>query len=74
MALTQADLDRIDAAIARGVLEVEVDGERIRFPSIEDLKTRRALVESLISSQAAAASGAAPRATYYPTFAHSRER
>jgi hypothetical protein len=73
MALTQADLDRLDTNIARGVLEVEVDGERVRFPSIQDMKERRSLVDSLIKAQAAAASGAVPCATLYPTFRHSRE-
>jgi len=75
MALTTEDLARIDAAIASGELEVEIDGNRVRYPSAADLLQRRAFVAAQLSAQAtAAATGGAKRATYYHTFTLSRER
>lgn len=41
MALSQADLNRIDAAIASGVLRVSVDGVDVTYPSIEALLRAR---------------------------------
>lgn len=57
MAYTQADLDRIEAAIASEELEVEVDGMRTRYRSIDDLIKAR----DLIKGQIAAATPAAQR-------------
>lgn len=72
MALTQTDLDRLDAAIATSELEVEVDGQRVRYRSISELERARAHVASVIASQRAGNSGA--KRTFYPTFITSRER
>jgi hypothetical protein len=49
MALTQADLDRIDTALASGELEIEQDGKRVRYASASDLLSRRAFVASAIA-------------------------
>lgn len=73
MALTQTDLDRLDTAIAAGVLEVEEDGQRIRYDSAAALMQRRAYVAGQIAAAAASASGT-QQATRYPTFILSRER
>lgn len=56
MAFTQADLDRLDAAIAASELEVEnADGTRVRYASFADLKARRDFVAGQVVG-----SGAAP--------------
>lgn len=48
MAYTQADLDRIEAAIASEELEVEVDGVRTRYQSIDQLLKAREFIASQI--------------------------
>lgn len=50
MALTQSDLDALDSAIARAELEVEIDGQRIRYRSTADLLQARAFVASVVAS------------------------
>lgn len=73
MALSSTDLDRLDAAIATSELEVEVDGQRVRYRSVAELIAARAHVSTVLSGSGA--SGAAPRqATYYPTMSLRRER
>lgn len=72
MALTQSDLDRLDAAIASSELEVEVDGRRVRYRTTSDLVAARAHVAAVIST--AASSAGAGRRTGYPIFITSRER
>lgn len=49
MALSQADLDRLDAAIATSELEVEVDGRRVRYRSTADLMASRAHIASVLA-------------------------
>lgn len=70
MAYTSADLARLDAAIASSELEVEVDGDRVRYRSIAELQAARAHV----ADQLARTARSAQRATFYPNFIHSRER
>ena len=41
MAYSQADLDKIDRAIARGVKSVEIAGKRIAYNSLDELKAAR---------------------------------
>ena len=55
------------------MLEVEQDGQRVRYDSAAALLTRRAHVASQLALAAQAAAGS-QRATLYPTFIHSRER
>jgi hypothetical protein len=53
MALTQTDLDRLDAAIAKSELEVEfADGQRVRYRSIDELLKARAHVASIVTASA----------------------
>ena len=60
MAVTQAMLDTLDAAIAKGVLTVR-DGEKtITYQSIEDMLARRAALVSLLATEASG-TRAAPR-------------
>ena len=60
MALSHADLDALDAAIASSELEVEVDGRRHRYRSIAELRAARAHVQTVIQEQASAAGGRRP--------------
>jgi len=53
MAFTSADLVTIDAAITTGELEVELNGKRVRYRSLKDLKEARALVLAEINQAAA---------------------
>ena len=50
MALSQSDLDRLDTAIATTELEVEVDGQRVRYRSIAELRAAREHVASVIAT------------------------
>lgn len=54
MALTQADLQALDSAIARGELEVEhADGTRVRYRSIFELKQAYAHVQAQLANPTA---------------------
>ncbi len=48
MALTTHDIDNLDAAIATGELEVEVNGRRVKYRSISELKAAREHVASVL--------------------------
>ena len=52
MAVTQSQLDALDAALAKGVLTLR-DGEKtIIYRSVEDMQKARAGLASLLASQA----------------------
>lgn len=53
MALTQSDLDALDSAIAKAELEVELDGQRVRYRTTADLLAARAHVAAVLLSNAA---------------------
>jgi hypothetical protein len=72
MALSQADLDALDAAIATAELEVQVDGRRTKYRSMQELLDARAHVASVLSGNAASAAGRRG-ATYRYTFTTSRD-
>lgn len=61
MALSQSDLDALDAAIASSELEVELDGRRVRYRSTVDLLAARQHVATVLSMSAP---GAPRRASY----------
>lgn len=45
---TQADLDALDDAIGKGVLEVEYDDKRVKYRSLDDmLKIRKLMLACL---------------------------
>ncbi len=71
MALTQTDLDRLDAAIASSELEVEVDGHRRRYRSMNELMAARAHIASVLSTSPA--SGRTAGMTFRPTFTTQRD-
>ena len=56
MAYTQTDLDRLDAMIASGTLEMTYDGKRVVYRDMDQMLRARAHV----ASQIAAASSSAP--------------
>lgn len=62
MALTQSDLDVLDAAIASGILTVRTSDRLVTYHSIDELKAARAHVASVI-----AGSAGTRRSTYYFT-------
>lgn len=74
MAITQADLDRIDSAIATAELSVEIDGRRVTYRSTADLLTARKHIADLLQSNQASASGAGRQTTGYPEMILGRER
>lgn len=74
MAITQADLDRIDSAIATAELSVEIDGRKVTYRSTADLMTARRHIADLLRANEAAASGTGRQATFYPDMILSRER
>lgn len=49
MALTQADLDRLDQMIASGVTSMTFQDQTITFPSFEDLIARRWFVLRILT-------------------------
>jgi len=53
MAFTQTDLDTVNAAIATGELEVELNGKRVRYRSLKDLMAARDLILADINAAAA---------------------
>jgi hypothetical protein len=52
MAITQADIDKLDAAIAGtgAVEEMEVAGQRYRFRSIDDMLKLRAVLQQQLNA------------------------
>jgi hypothetical protein len=50
MALTQTDLDALDAAIATAELEVQIDGRKVRYRSTDELIKARNHVAQVIAS------------------------
>lgn len=61
MALSQTDLDALDAAIAGAELTVTVDGKSVTYRSINELRRAREHVAGVIS----AASGTRRTAFYF---------
>ena len=57
MAYTQADADRLRSAIAKGASEVEVNGERVRFRSLADMRATLTMIENELAGRSGAAFG-----------------
>jgi hypothetical protein len=75
MALTQADLDRIDTAIATAELEVQFsDGRRVRYRSVAEMQAARVHVAGVLASASNASAGVSPRTAFYPQMILTRER
>lgn len=69
MALTTQDIDNLDAAIATGELEVEVNGRRVKYRSIPELKAAREHVASVLQRDASTPR----RGVYRVNFSTSRD-
>ncbi|BAE50326.1 phage head-tail joining protein [Paramagnetospirillum magneticum] len=54
MAITQADIDRLDKAIVSGKLTVEVDGSRVTYRSMAELMVARDHAVKLVGGGSAA--------------------
>ena len=71
MALTQTDLDNLDAAIAVGELSVEINGRKVVYRSVGELLQARAHVSNVLA--AGATDGGSPRrGSYRVTFTTAR--
>lgn len=57
VAYTQADLDRLDTAIASQSLEVQLGERRVRYRSMDELMAARLHVAQQLAAAAARASG-----------------
>jgi hypothetical protein len=68
MALTQTDLDNLDAAIAAAELEVRLEGRMVKYRSTDELLKARAHVATVLQS-----STRQRRATFRPTFTTQRD-
>lgn len=55
MAFTQADADRLRAAIAKGVSHAKVNGEELTFRSLAEMKETLRMIEAELAGTAAAA-------------------
>ena len=62
MALSQSDLDELDSAIASAELSVEIDGKKLLYRSIDDLKKARRHVANVLAKKAGRQSGPFGRA------------
>lgn len=71
MALTQTDLDNLDAAIAASELEVEVDGRRVKYRTMSELLRARTHVASVLAANGA--NGARRTGAFRFQFTTSRE-
>lgn len=56
MALTNADLTRLESALAQGEMTVEYDGKRVTFRSVAELKEAIAYVKDALAAQTPAGS------------------
>lgn len=69
MAVTQADLDALDAAILSSELEVEYQGRRVRFRSVAELRQAYEHARSVMAAQGGATSRGS---SYHFTFTTQR--
>jgi hypothetical protein len=65
MAYTQTDLDTLDRAIAQSEFEVELDGRRVRYRTMDELLKARAHIAGLLAT-------VTRRSSFYPQFTTSR--
>jgi hypothetical protein len=49
MAWSTQDLTNIEAAIAQGVLSVEIDGQRVTYRSLNDLLKAKSVIEQALN-------------------------
>lgn len=59
MAITQADLDALDAAIMGAELEVEYQGRRVRYRSVAELRAAYEHAKAQMAAQSSSSNGRA---------------
>lgn len=67
MALTQANLDALDQAIATGTLEVQLGERRVRYRSMDELLAARAHVSQQLAAASASGRKGATRRFHFTT-------
>ncbi|MCG6111320.1 MAG: hypothetical protein MEQ74_03915 [Paracoccus sp.] len=60
MAYTQADADQLRANIAKGITSAEVNGEKVTFRSLADMRATLAMIEAELAGMG----GGAARVSY----------
>lgn len=55
MSITQADIDKLDTHIIRGELEVEINGRKVKYRSVAELKAARQHAAEVLAAQTAPA-------------------
>jgi hypothetical protein len=61
MAVTQADIDRLNAALANGERQVVLDGQSITYRSVAELIAARSDLQRQLDAATSTASDAKPR-------------
>lgn len=64
MALSQTDLDNLKKALASGRLTVEIDGRRVTYRSVAELKDAIAFVEADLAKTAGTAASSQSFASF----------
>lgn len=72
MAHTQADLDAVKAAIASGEQSVEMNGRKVVYRTIDDLRKARDDIAAELAATDTASTGAVRRGSYSVRFATAR--
>jgi len=52
MAYTQTDIDNLERAMAKGVMEVEYSGQRVRFQSLNEMRAQRDAMKAEMAGSA----------------------
>jgi len=55
MAITQADIDNLEVALAKGYQTVEIEGRRVTYRSIAELRSALAYAKAEVAQNAAPA-------------------
>lgn len=72
MAVTQADIDKLNSALANGERQVVLDGQSVTYRSVEELIKARNDLQRQLDAATATASGATPRPKQWGLYQASR--
>tara|TARA_A100001391_G_scaffold136544_3_gene95291 strand:+ start:470 stop:685 length:216 start_codon:yes stop_codon:yes gene_type:complete len=64
MAYTQTDIDRLKSAIGQGTLTVEVEGKRVTYRSVAEMREILNMMQDEVSGSAAAAKNRMSRVAF----------
>lgn len=59
MAFTQTDLDRLDSAIAMGMLTCKLNGKEVTYRSMDELMKARNFIANQLAQQSGISTGSA---------------